>query len=797
MPDWLSHIRFDPPLGWPATISMVIAMLAAAVWQYASRPGDVQRARRIVLCIIRGVALVAIAWALAGPTALVPSRTQRVRQRLIVLVDTSASMARRDTFTAPTVEQSRVSAASRIELLRDTWLTHDFLSRLRRGFADLKIYAFDAELNAIDPDVLASREPEGQATNLFEVLQTAAESAVPGDLGNAAAPAPPAWILLLSDGHDTSGTPLAAAIDGLKQSGCAVISVPTGSANPRPDVALTAWPDAEVLLKNQSTAIHAVVSRTDDSYPVARIDLFKDDLPIDSRTVAFDGRSLVKTRFSVSPSTPPGRPSAVHTYRVVVTPVTSDQPADSGRLKPPVQLAQEASTVNNSRWVIIQTSNERVRVILYEGSPNWDTRFLARALRSDDRIDLTTVYALGPQRTVIQASDTPRPGPDLQGYVAPDQPTERSLNRFDAVILGNGIERFFPGPHADLLVNYVRAHGGALVLARGQPISDTTEPARDARARLGMIEPVEWSHGVAVHTEIQPTPAAVTDPLMRFDGIESLADMLRDLPDIQVVTTVSGVKPAAIVLLRQESSDARTPSEAPTPALAYHSVGQGRVLAMLGSGLWRWSLLPDRLSIYDAVYRRFWTRAVHWLALGGRFLPGSDLSIHLSTLSAHPGETVVATVAARDPEALARSLDLTLTHPDGRAEIVGLTSTAEADSRMIATLSPRHPGLYRLSVSARQSDATAAAAFTVYDRSIEHLDTAARPGNLAAISEATGGAVLGIDEREKLFDLIESTGGKRGEADTWRPVFDQPIVLILIAGLLGVEWFARRRSGMA
>ena len=84
----------------------------------------------------------------------------------------------------------------------------------------------------------------------------------------------------------------------------------------------------------------------------------------------------------------------------------------------------------------------------------------------------------------------------------------------------------------------------------------------------------------------------------------------------------------------------------------------------------------------------------------------------------------------------------------------------------------------------------------VYDQSLERLDPSARPDVMAALSQATGGRCLSVDQREQVFEYARrSRQVRRGDR---RPtyVFNHPAVFAVIAGLFGFELFLRRWHGL-
>ena len=65
---------------------------------------------------------------------------------------------------------------------------------------------------------------------------------------------------------------------------------------------------------------------------------------------------------------------------------------------------EEADTANNERAIFLRSVGERVRVLVAEGQPHWDTKFLVQSLKRDPNVNLTAVYRLSATRNVAVVS---------------------------------------------------------------------------------------------------------------------------------------------------------------------------------------------------------------------------------------------------------------------------------------------------------------------------------------------------------------------------------------------------------
>ena len=153
-----------------------------------------------------------------------------------------------------------------------------------------------------------------------------------------------------------------------------------------------------------------------------------------------------------------------------------------------------------------------------------------------------------------------------------------------------------------------------------------------------------------------------------------------------------------------------------------------------------------------------------------------------------------------EPVATAQ-FDVSVQTPDGRSEPVRPTKTADGWAATYRETSK--PGDYRIVVKAKDGGAelgTAEARFLVPNQDLELDRPAAEPTLMAQLAEMTkpaGGAALAAEE---LPDLLKRLAAKPPELkeeviakvtywDTW------PFFLIFV-GLLGGEWYLRKRWGL-
>jgi hypothetical protein len=234
------------------------------------------------------------------------------------------------------------------------------------------------------------------------------------------------------------------------------------------------------------------------------------------------------------------------------------------------------------------------------------------------------------------------------------------------------------------------------------------------------------------------------------------------------------------------------------PLLVVGQAGDGRTLAFAGDSTWRWPMFG-----FSDAHRRFRRQCVLWLAKKDESTEGR-VWIRLAGRRAMRGSRVEFSVGAEDPQGEpigAAQFEVAVHTPDGRA--VGLSPAKSGEDFTATFRETNKPGDYKITVTAKNGNetlGTAEARFLVPDQDVELDRPAAEPSVMAQLAEMTqpaGGAALAAEElpdllkrlAEKPPELKEEVVAKVTYWDTWP-------FLLLFVGLLGVEWFLRKRWGL-
>ena len=298
----------------------------------------------------------------------------------------------------------------------------------------------------------------------------------------------------------------------------------------------------------------------------------------------------------------------------------------------------------------------------------------------------------------------------------------------------------------------------------------------------------------------QLTDAGTMHPVtsLRYSADDNRATW-RGLPPLEGVNLVAGAKPDATVLAVHPKL--RTKAGKPMPVIVAGEYGKGRSLAVTTDTLWRWGLVAAARAGDDGRnYTKLWENGMRWL------IQDPDLrNLHVDSDAVEyvPGSPVNVTVRllGRDYQPLPGgvvSLVVKRGADPARAEQVDTAKvTVGDDGTTIHELGGLTPGVYRVEGHATIAgrDVDASDIFLVREGGTELDRPVGDPATLEAIATATGGSALGpVDElpRRLEFDPPRIVRvDRRTDVELW----SRPGLLILVVGLLGLEWLLRQRSG--
>jgi len=750
----LTSLHYQPIFGSYLLVVVVAAVLTALLLMGPAFRA-IARRQRIVLTLLRAGVIVLLLVAMLRPTWY-GTTTKPLTATLIVLLDQSRSMQVPDAPDGKTRWEAQVAA------LRDALpVLEDLAENL-----EVKFYVFDSQarqLQLLKGNDDFPPKPTGRLTDIGSSLS----DAVRRELGKRLA-----GVILLSDGAQRAYAPrveLHQAVRELIPLQCPLHTVafglPRDKAQAR-DVAMENLQDEyRVFVKNElfvrgSLRVQGYVNQ---GIPVEMVieDSSGREEAVDTALMraSEDGQQL--------------------NVEMKYTPVRQGQYKLTLRAAP---QPGELVTKNNQLSAFLTVLKGGLKVLYLEGELRLEQKFLRRSIDSSADIQLDYLW-IDHRRRDRKVDLTDQLEQDYDVFIIGDLDStalgeknlrvlRENVDQGKGLIMIGGYHSFGPGGY------------GKTDLADVLPILFNRFERQDFDAPIL----------AALHVEgpLQMLPAE-DHYLMHLAPGEANRAAWERLKPLTGANKFARLKGNALLL-------AETPDG--VPLLVAGEPG-GRVLAFAGDSTWQW-WMQSRQAQTD--HRRFWRQVILWLA-GKEGLEKDDVWVKLSQRRFNPGDRVAFTAGARSPSGDAVTdavLTAKVTQPDGQVKAVQLSFGENEHSGMFEATEAI--GDYMIEVTATRNDVPIGSArtkFLVFDRDLELSDPSARPKQLAALADMTeqlGGKAWAPEQlpallrqiKEKPPEMEIEIQTKWQLGDTWK---DAWLFLLLLVGLLTVEWFLRKKWG--
>ncbi|HTU25392.1 MAG TPA: hypothetical protein VMF30_08350 [Pirellulales bacterium] len=748
--------HFEPAWFWLPVIALALALL---VGTYV---GMYRRSGRTLAWWLLGMRVAGVTLLLLAILKPVWSHQLRLVTRpvLAVVVDDSESMS------LPAAGSDGHSQA-RYQWARD-WLDGAPVARRLKADFDVRYFGIDGRpLDAIPT------EPNVEQTDLSGALESVA-ARLRGQGARA--------VVLVSDGQDTGPRASTLALDDYPLPVFALGFGQHGERSDAFDLAMASVSAPDRVRVHNSVAVKLVLKKDGGSALTVPLVIERGSEELHRQTVELPSGS------AHVPATLNFTPEQVGDFVL------------SARVEPP---SGERTAANNAQAFRLRVEAEPIRVLLVEGTLRLEFTFLRDHLQQDPDVDLATLVR----------SANPAGASATAALLGGELITAERLKKFDAVLLGDFEGRMLENESYRALHDWVDSGGGLMVLGGYENLS----PAGLWQTPLADLLPAEPP--AAVRQIDRPfqfslTAEGLAHPALSISGTGSEDGALwQSLPPLAGIVGVGAARPGAVVLSRYPAGDA---GSAPGPnadgeiVLATQPFGKGRVGLLTADTTWRWSRLARLAGRSDALYVRFWSQWVRWLAGRDVHAHGAPLSITTDKPLYRRGDHVTVTVR-RNPSALvpgpsagATALELSLRTPDGAAiALKAVPGTADPDS-WTAEYFPQRGGRFTLDAALTGAEAKQVAANTTTDfyvrgSDLELENPSTDSAALAAIAQRTGGMYADVDDpsgQERWQEALPASEHVDYQVRTER-LWNHPLLLLGFVGLLAGEWFLRRKQHWA
>ena len=767
-------LGFDRPLpGW-GWLLVVMGCCVLGWWGYRRLEGP--RAARVALAGVRAALLLVLVVLACGP------RLERVSERLepdwvMVLVDRSVSMRVAD---APIAAEG-ATRATRDQQARAILQQHAPMFAELAEDRELVWLGFDAA--AFDLRARSATQAEGAAgpPALPDASgrRTAIGAAISGALTRAAA-RPLSAVVVLSDGRSID-EPGAAALRRLVGERVPVHVVPLGSPQAASDVAIAQAVAPEAAFARDQAPVNVRLDRrgpAQGSSGTLRL--------IDSAT----GEVLDEVRLDAGDERWQGDEASV-------TLVANELQA--GEAEWTVQFTPDTADLlpdNDQATLRIRIVDRPLRVLYVDGTPRWERRYLTSMLLRESSVRSSSLL-LASRRSFIEEGDV------TIGY----PPTsDEDWAEYDVIVLGDVRAGLFSNEQLDQLREHVASRGAGLLWIGGS----SHTPASWRGSPLEDLLPFRLDQGQGVASTSDPVMLERTPSGERL-GVLRLNETLSDWPDYLSDPATgwnrlwwsqrvdeSALKPTTEVLARFTSADGGARTSAAVMTMPY---GAGRVVYVATDELWRY-----RYGRGEPLFERFYLPLVRMQARGRLARTGAE-----AALSVSPRPALVERPARIEVRLLDQSLvDRRL--PAVRVQVRPIGEGSQGATPQSLTLGiedtgarralsqgyaaswlPTEPGTYEVLVDEPLlSPLGLRQEVEVLADSDELRDPMADHDLLTALADRTGGRVLTIDTLGELPDVLPRREVVIAGQPQIEPLWDRPIVLVVLLVLLVMEWVGRR-----
>ncbi len=753
-----------------ASWSIVVLLVAAAVvgipavLSYTLVRGKSTKRDRWVLGTLRVAALALLVGCLFRPMLLLSAAVPQ-RNYVGVLIDDSRSMQIADHGGKP----------------RSDWVEHAFggpdsaiLKALKQKFI-VRLFRFSSNAERIDS--MADLRFAANETHVGDAVEQARQELDAVPLSG---------LVVLSDGADNSRTPIGDELLALRAKSVPVFTVGLGADRFDKDIEIRRVEASHSVLKGGSLVADLLIRQR--GYGGARVPLIIEDgghiVSRDSITLPPDG-DMAPVRVTVAAREAGAR---AFTFRI------------------PTQQGEQVEQ-NNSQQALVDVRDGREKVLYLEGEPRYEMRFIRAAVESDSNLQVIALQRTAENKFLRLNIDAP-------DELASGFPKTRAeLFRYRAIILGNIEASFFSHDQLAMLADFVNVRGGGLLMLGGRRAfaegGYAGTPLADVMPVVIAGDAIADSLTMYADLKVALTPAGVSHAVAQVAGTPA-ASMQRwkTLPSVSSVNRIREVKPGAVTLLVGTMSPggrAGEPGNAyrnyEQPVLVYQHYGRGLSVAFPVQDSWSWQMDPNSPA-EDQTFSRFWRQLLRWMTSD---VPGRVV-VSLPTDQINPKSPVTIRATVADSLFIARNdakVVAHLTSGDGFTRDLPLDWAIDRDGEYRGTFTPEQPGIYTIRVDANvggEGETGAAVGDTSYvrvaDLNTEYYDAEMRAPLLKRMADETGGRFYTPATSNTLAeDVALSKHGVTvvNQMDLW----DMPVILVLLVGLLTAEWSYRKMRGLA
>jgi len=690
--------------------------------------------------------LVLVFWLCFKPFFVRDERVQ-VPNRVLLLLDDSFSMTLDSGF-----QGTQGQTISRADFIRDNILgKHGLASQLQRRGFQCQIRSLSTGSVLQDENEYMENAP---ITAIGEALRDGIARTEDLDTDK---------IVLVTDGCNNAGED---PLNVVQTARVPVFALGMGQTDQPTDVAVTGFVVPERVFRGQEVGIHIELESSSD---------------VDCATVLLSTEGNV-----ISSATTPIRQG-----KAAIDFETSFEIEGVVLLKAEVvPIPGESLTTNNTSERAIHVTRQLTRGLIVWGHPDWEFRFLTRALRQDKRLAVTTACAMDGRQTIVVRTAVEQDGTsdrtDSERLMVPVSQVIREETRqgLDWVLLGNLPASDLGAQGLDTIAHWVSESGGNLFVTGGPK---SFAAGGYSGTALEKILPVVLS-GQSDYQTGQPA-IELTDAGREHLPFAAVAS--NPLPPLSGANSFQALKPGTDVLFSVAQAAEISPS------IVTGRSGLGRVLVFGGYGTWAWQMYPSKTQSLEMgtsdIHGRFWRSFVDYFSAE----PGSstvaietDKSVYEQGSEAQVWVAMPPSILGASPEPQIR---MNVQDPEGETDSLVLGLRGAEGGIYTGRYRLRKAGVHVIEFP--WAGKTSTREITAEPARLEYAQLVQNEAMLRSLAQATGGAYFTGLQWERLLESIPLTH-KSVRQRRFVLVGQQPWLFGLLLGLLAAEWILRRRVGL-
>ncbi len=476
---------------------------------------------------------------------------------------------------------------------------------------------------------------------------------------------------------------------------------------------------------------------------------------------------------------------------------------------------------NDRLRVVVDRGAGPYRVLYLGGRPNWEYKFLRRAIAGDAELDLVGLIRIARREPKFEwrGRTGESSNPLFRGFGGVDEETQRydepvliRLNTatpeelrdgfpkaaeelfaaYRAIVIDDLEADFLTQEQMNLIDRFVAQRGGTVVMLGGK---ESFQGGGWNNTPVGRLLPVYLDPpdggGPALGAVWNLTREGSLEEWMRLRASNEEEEIrLAHMPAFFAVNRLPAIKPGADLLATVTDDAGRV-----HPALVTQRYGEGKSAVLAVADFWRWGMKDEEQRLE---FEKAWRQFLRWTVtdapgrvelrkeeLNEGAIPLTRVSVRVRDLAFDPQDDAAVRVTVRDLDGTERDL---------AAE----PSLAEPGLFVAEHLSEESEG-YRIEAVAIDGEGReigrGEVGRTLNPEAAEYSRLGPDREGLARLAAATGGELLVVDALPRLPGLLRQLDLPLVETKQ-RPLWHTPwLFLLALLCFLG-EWGLRRRGGI-